>query len=166
MMTDTHLLSPSARAWWRLQQAAAPTPLQGSASDFAERLSLCDMQLAQGRGRSLQGFALGISSRQPQPDFTQQWLLMRFDSFLYLERLIVAPACRRRGVGGELLQQTLQWARERGLARVCCQVHERPSNRVAQAFVEAMGFAAIESVMLPSRDIVGLYQRSSATAMP
>lgn len=166
MMTDKHVLSPSARAWWRLQQAAAPTALQGSASDFTERLTLCDMQLASGQDAGLQGFALGISSRQPQPDFTQQWLLMRFDSFLYLDRLVVAAACRRRGVGRELLQQTLQWARERGLERVCCQVHERPPNRAAQAFVEAMGFAPIESVMLPSRDIVGLYQRSSATAMP
>jgi hypothetical protein len=166
MMTDTHVLSPSARAWWRLQQAAAPTPLQGSASDFAERLRLCDMQLTQGRGAGTQGFALGISSLLPQPDFTQQWFLMRFDSFLYLERLVVAAACQRQGVGRELLLHTLRWAAEKGLERVCCQVHERPANRAAQAFVEAMGFAAIESVMLPSRDIVCLYQRSSATAMP
>jgi len=166
MSSQKGVLAPRARAWWTLQQGAAPLPLQCSASDFAERLTLCDMQLALGQGADLRAFALGISSQQPQPDFTQQWLLMRFDSFVYLERLVVAAACRRHGVGRDLLQQTLQWAQERSLERVCCQVHERPANRVAQAFVEAMGFAPIESVMLPSRDIVSLYQRSSATAIP
>jgi predicted GNAT superfamily acetyltransferase len=158
--------SLQARAWWTLQQAAVPARLQCSANDFAERLTLCDLQLAQVQGARLQGFALGMSSRQPQPDFTQQWFLMRFDSFLYLERLVVAAACQRQGVGRALLLQTQQWAQERGLERMCCQVHDRPANRAAQAFVEAMGFAGLESVMLPSRDIVTLYQRSSATAMP
>ncbi len=160
------VLTARAHAWWTLQQDAAPVPLQCSASDFSERLTLCDLQLSRGRGAGLQGFALGISSLQPQPDFTQQWLLMRFDSFLYLERVVVAAVCQRQGVGRQLLQQTLRWAEEKGLERVCCQVHERPANRAAQAFVEAMGFVAIESVMLPSRDIVSLYQRSRATAMP
>lgn len=166
MSTGEELFPPPARAWWRLQRTSAPAPLQCSANEFADRLTLCDLQLAHGSGAQLQGFALGMSSRLPQPDFTQQWFLMRFDSFLYLERLIVAVASRRRGVGRELLQQTLQWAQEMGLERVCCQVHERPPHREAKAFVEAMGFVAIESVMLPSRDIVSLYQRSSATAMP
>lgn len=166
MTAGVQALAPRARSWWTLQQAAAPASLQCNASEFAERLTLCDMQLALGQGAGLRGFALGISSARPQPHFTQQWFLMRFDSFLYLERLVVAADCQRRGVGRDLLQQTLLWAQENGLERVCCQVHERPANRGAQAFVEAMGFAAIESVMLPSREIVGLYQRSSAMAMP
>jgi predicted GNAT superfamily acetyltransferase len=107
-----------------------------------------------------------MTSRNPLPDFSLLWFVTRFEDFLFLERLVVEPGVRRAGIASALLERVLQDCREAGLSSVCCQVHDRPANREAQAFVLARGFRAIESVMLPSRDIVTMYQRSTATATP
>ena len=80
--------------------------------------------------------------------------------------LEVRCSAYRAGIGSGLLERAVQWSREAGLMSLCCQVHDRPLNRDAHAFVMALGFTALESVMLPSRDIVTMYQRSTATATP
>ena len=156
----------TATAWWRLNQQSGVETLQLSSADFAELLQACNFRVDDAGAQGLRAFALGMPAHLPQPHFSLQWFLMRFESFLFLERLVVAPAWRRTGVASALLERTLQWSRDEGLSTLCCQVHDRPANREAQAFVLDQGFKAIESVMLPSRDIVTMYQRSTATATP
>jgi len=151
---------------WRLNQQAGVAALQLSSADFAQLLQACNLRLDDAGAEGLRAFALGMSSHLPQPHFAQQWFLMRFESFLFLERLVVAPALRRTGIAHAMLERSLQWSRDEGLSAICCQVHDRPANREAQAFVLDQGFNAIESVMLPSRDIVTMYQRSTAIATP
>ena len=156
----------SGKAAWRLNKKASPAPLQLSEADFAERCNSCVLHLQEIRNERLQAFALGMSSRIPLADFSLQWFLTRFEDFLFLERIVVEPSLRRSGIGSALLERAVQWGREAGLSSLYCQVHDRPVNRDAHAFVLARGFTPIESVMLPSRDIVTMYQRSTETATP
>lgn len=158
--------SLSCKSAWRLNQKACPAALQMSEGDFAQRYDACDLRLQEIHRERLQAFALGMTSRNPQADFSLQWFLTRFEDFLFLERIVVEPSLRRSGFGSGLLERAVQWSREAGLTSLGCQVHDRPVNRDAHAFVLARGFTAIESVMLPSRDIVTMYQRSTATATP
>jgi predicted GNAT superfamily acetyltransferase len=156
----------SAETLWRLNQQDCVAALQLPCADFVELLQACHLRLEDTAEGALRAFALGMSSHLPQAHFSLHWFLMRFENFLFLERLVVAPALRRKGLASALLERTLQWSRNEGLTMLCCQVHDRPANREAQAFVLSQGFKAIESVMLPSRDIVTMYQRSTATATP
>lgn len=153
-------------ALWRMNQRASPAALQLSESDFADLIRSCDVVLQEREKSSVLAFALGMSAAQPQANFAQQWFLTRFEDFLFLERMVVAPASRRRGVGRKLLENLVRQCQAAGLRAMCCQIHDRPRNAEAHAFALACGFQPIESVMLPSRDIVTMYQRSIATATP
>lgn len=100
-----------------------------------------------------------------------QWVQTRFDSFLYWDRTVVAEDFRRQGIGRSQFAALMTDAQIAGAQFVLCAVHDRPLNRVGHAFVQALGFTSIESVMLPSRDIVTFYQcpvtqRSTAIATP
>lgn len=158
--------SSSCKEAWRLNQKACAAALQLSAGDFAERHDACVLRLQETRNERLVAFALGMTSRNPLADFSLQWCLTRFEDFLFLERIVVEPSWRRAGIGSSMIERAVQWSREAGLMSLCCQVHDRPPNRDAHAFVMALGFTALESVMLPTRDIVTMYQRSTATATP
>ncbi len=154
------------KAAWRINQKAAPAAMRLSEEAFGERFDASVLRLDERRKNRLVAFGLGMTSRNPLPDFSLLWFATRFDDFLFLERLVVEQGVRRTGIASALLERVLQDCREKGLSSVCCQVHDRPANREAQAFVLARGFRAIESVMLPSRDIVTMYQRATATATP
>ncbi len=58
-----------------------------------------------------------------------------------LQRLVVAEAARRRGVGGALLDALLALARDAGAGRVLLEVRE--DNEGARAFYAAAGFTQI-----------------------
>lgn len=58
-----------------------------------------------------------------------------------LGNLAVAPGWRRRGLGTQLLDWTLQKARERGTERIFLEV--RVGNRTAQQLYERYGFSQV-----------------------
>lgn len=107
-----------------------------------------------------QAFSLALPVGLALDYVPYQWAQARFDNFLYWDRVVVAAACRRQGRGRALFEETLYRARRNGAALLLCAVHDRPPNRVAHDFVQALAFSAIESVMLPSREIVTFYQRA------
>jgi len=146
---------------WRLHEQAAGDALQITRSQFLETLEHSDLVLHDDAG-----FLLGISSRQPVDNFAWHWFMMRLDSFLYIDRMVIAEHQRREGHASALLEKALEWGRKQGVEHLVCQVHERPPNPAAHALCKRLGFEAIESVMLPSRDIVTMYQRSTASATP
>ncbi|MCB1664140.1 MAG: GNAT family N-acetyltransferase [Pseudomonadales bacterium] len=121
--------------------------------------------------QSGQAFSLALPAGRALDYIPYQWVQTRFDNFLYWDRAVVAQAHRRQGVGRSLFATLMADAADAGADLVVCAVHDRPHNRVGHAFVQALGFVAIESVMLPSRDIVTFYQcpvtqRSTAIATP
>ncbi|MDP1931523.1 MAG: GNAT family N-acetyltransferase [Gammaproteobacteria bacterium] len=109
---------------------------------------------------------LGISAGKGGENFGYQWFMARFDSFLYIDRVVVHDECRRLGLAIEFYHEAVHWCRARGIEHIVCQIHDRPPNPVAHALHDKLGFTAIESVMLPSRNIVTMVQRSTAIDTP
>ena len=58
-----------------------------------------------------------------------------------LYSVAVSPACRRRGIGRELVSAVIHEARSRGASRLLLEV--RRSNLPARAMYDSMGFTAI-----------------------
>lgn len=146
---------------WKMHDRDAGEALETPRSQFLETLEQCDLVLARDAA-----FLLGISSHQPVDNFAWHWFMMRLESFLYIDRMVVSAQQRRRGLATALLEEALGWCRKEGIDHVVCQVHERPPNPAAHALCRKLGFQDIESVMLPSRSIVTMYQRSTASATP
>ncbi len=154
------------KAMWHLNENAAIEALQQTKSQFLERLEFCDHHFLVGTASKVSAFALGMSAGLAIEQFSYQWFMTRFDDFVYLDRVIVDVPLRRQGVGAGLLDQCVKSAQAKSQTSLVCQVHDRPSNAEGHSFVQHMGFHAIESVMLPSREIVTMYQRSIAIATP
>lgn len=151
---------------WSLNQRSGSEVLHLSAADFEERVSAADIVLMKVNNARPCGFLTGFVEAKAFENFGYQWFLMRFESFLFVDRLIVDSKSRRSGVATELCNEALQWCREQRVEQMVCQVYDRPPNPAGHALLKTLHFGAIESVMLPSREIVTMYQRSTAIATP
>ena len=154
----------TAQQYWKVNQQSEVLALPEL--DFAELVQGCDFVAARREGELLQGFMLGISTGKGGDNFGYQWFMARFDDFLFIDRVIVNHVDQRCGVATSLYDDAMHWCRHHGIARIVCQIHDRPPNPAARALHHALGFQEIESVMLPSRNIVTMLQRSTAIATP
>jgi uncharacterized protein len=71
------------------------------------------------------------------------WFRQRFDSFLYIDRVIVGAAYRRSGLGRLLYDDLFRRAVRLCFPRIACEVNIRPPNPVSDAFHERLGFAEV-----------------------
>ncbi|MDH3231525.1 MAG: GNAT family N-acetyltransferase, partial [Alphaproteobacteria bacterium] len=56
-----------------------------------------------------------------------RWFCERYPEFLYIDRVIVDPACRGRGVAGALYRHAVDFGRTRAPI-LTCEVNEAPPN--------------------------------------
>jgi uncharacterized protein len=73
------------------------------------------------------------------PNF--QWFRERLPRFVYVDRVVVAPHARGRGLARRLYDELFAAAREAGHAVVACEVNRVPPNPGSDAFHAALGFA-------------------------
>jgi predicted GNAT superfamily acetyltransferase len=71
------------------------------------------------------------------------WLKTARDSFVYVDRVIVAESARGRGIARMLYEDLFAKARAAGHVRVVCEVNVEPPNAASVAFHEALGFVPI-----------------------
>lgn len=154
------------RRCWQLHEKAAGEALTITASSFVDIAHASDIDEICVEGHVVKAFVLAISAGKALDHFAYQWCTTRFDNFVYVDRTVVDVQHRRSGVGGELFARLQNTVGAQGSNLLLCQVHDRPANKVGHGFVQSLGFTSIESVMLPSREIVTMYQRSIAIATP
>jgi len=75
------------------------------------------------------------------PNF--QWFKSRYERFVYIDRVIVAPGQRGRGVARGLYAELFAAAARARHPFVGCEVNFEPPNPVSDAFHEALGFAEV-----------------------
>ena len=69
-----------------------------------------------------------------------RWFSERGDSFVYIDRVVVAEEARGTGIGRALYDAVFERAREHGRAEVDCEVNVRPENPQSLAFHARLGF--------------------------
>jgi len=69
-----------------------------------------------------------------------RWFAERYDDFLYVDRIVVAPQFRGRRLADVLYDDIEAFARARGIARVTCEVNAEPPNPVSLRFHARRGF--------------------------
>ena len=72
-----------------------------------------------------------------------RWFERRYDDFLYVDRIVVAPTHRRLGIASRLYDVAVNHASEQGRCRLLCEVNVEPPNPQSIAFHEANGWTAI-----------------------
>jgi predicted GNAT superfamily acetyltransferase len=85
--------------------------------------------------------ALAPEDDYDSPNFL--WFRERRERFLYVDRLAVDAARRRRGLGRRLYEHAFERARALGAPSVTCEVNLEPRNDESLEFHEVLGFRTV-----------------------
>jgi predicted GNAT superfamily acetyltransferase len=97
------------------------------------------------------------SADYDSPNFL--WFRERLERFVYVDRIVVSPEARGRGLARMLYAHLFERARAAGHERVVCEVNADPPNPASDAFHAALGFAEIGSTLLPNGKTVRYFMR-------
>ncbi|MFD1720395.1 GNAT family N-acetyltransferase [Amnibacterium endophyticum] len=90
------------------------------------------------------GFLIAMDPGVDYASENYRWFMQRGGSFVYVDRIVVTPSAKGRGVGRALYGAAFDRAREHGLDEVTCEVNVRPANPDSLAFHERLGFRRLE----------------------
>ena len=88
-------------------------------------------------------FLLAFAPGAPYDSVNYQWFDRRYADFLYIDRVVVAPAAQRQGLASRLYHALFETARSRGMERVVCEFDVEPPNPTSEAFHRRFGFAEL-----------------------
>lgn len=86
------------------------------------------------------------------PNFA--WYQARHARFLYIDRVVVAPAARGRGLARQLYAAAFAAGAAAGFDLIGCEVNLEPPNPASDAFHASLGFSEVGRARLPSGKLV------------
>lgn len=89
------------------------------------------------------GFVLALREGARYDSDNYRWFTARWPRFVYVDRVVVAAACARRGIGRQLYARVFACARTLGVETVACEYNLQPPNPASQAFHERLGFREV-----------------------
>ena len=113
------------------------------AARFAALFAVSDLkQVAELDGDPV-GFVLAITDGKPFDNCNYRWFAERVEHFIYIDRVIVSPACQGQGVGRQFYAAVFDSARQSGITKVCAEMDLEPPNHGSLQFHRALGFTEI-----------------------
>lgn len=130
---------------------AAEVPRLGPLTDEQLRThaARCEVALvaevapADGQPPVIAGFVLALAPGHDYASPNYRFFEARGTDHLYVDRIAVAPAFRRRGVARALSDAVFDRARRDGRAEVTCEVNLRPANEGSLRFHAEQGFVEV-----------------------
>lgn len=102
---------------------------------WAERFDVIELD------EGFAGFVVTVAPGTAYDSENYRWFAERYDDFVYLDRVVVAPGARRRGVAGGVYDVLESEAAARG--RLVLEVNVEPPNEASLAFHRARGFVEV-----------------------
>jgi predicted GNAT superfamily acetyltransferase len=141
-MTDIRIrtIQPSEHAWaLALNNAEVPHVSGYTAQTFPRLIDLAAWAPVALLDNRPAGFAILFLAGSTYASENYRWVAARYSRFLYLDRIIVDPAHRGKGVGAALYEQAMAFGRSRAPI-LTCEVNEAPPNPESMRFHEKLGF--------------------------
>ena len=91
---------------------------------------------------SIAGFLICLPPEAPYSSPNFRWLNQRYEDFLYIDRIAVASAFRRRGVASALYRDAVEQADSR-FGMLACEVNLQPRNHESLDFHDRLGFRPV-----------------------
>ena len=117
------------------------------AERFSALFAVSDLkQVAELDGEPV-GFVLAITGGKPFENQNYRWFTRWFTEraghFIYIDRVIVSPACQGQGVGRAFYAAVFDAARQSRIAHVCAEMDLEPPNHGSLHFHRKLGFTEI-----------------------
>lgn len=111
--------------------------------DAAKLARLCAQAYAARAAGERGGYLIAFdqSAAYESPNFV--WYRARRHRFVYVDRIVVDPSVRGRGLARALYEQLFDQARRDGHDLVCCEVNLDPPNPQSDAFHARLGFEEV-----------------------
>ena len=137
----------------------------------ADRLrALVDAAFLAARIGAVDAFLLAFDQDAAYGGANFLWFRARYDRFVYVDRVVVAPHARGRGLARRLYAELIASARSARQPRIVCEVNAVPPNPASDAFHRSLGFTAVGAGPVPGGDKIVRYlsfeTRADAEAQP
>ena len=93
--------------------------------------------------RQIAGFLIAFEPQAEYDSLNFLWFKSHYDAFVYIDRIVVAPEARRKGIAVRLYQDLEQFAAERTIPIMACEYNLRPKNEVSRHFHQRYGFKEV-----------------------
>ena len=90
------------------------------------------------------GFLLAMEQGADYQSLNYQWFSRRYDSFLYVDRIVVASDCAGAGLGTALYKNLIESLGHRAPV-LTCEVNLKPANTPSLKFHQKLGFEQIDT---------------------
>lgn len=106
------------------------------------------------RSEGADGFLIAMdqAAAHTSPNFS--WFKSRYPRFIYIDRIIVAPAARGRGLAAGLYEELFAAAASAGHDLVGCEVNMVPPNPGSDAFHSKLGFEEVGQASIGEGKVV------------
>jgi len=98
---------------------------------------------ARGIDSGATAFLIALDQNAPYRNPNFSWFKQSRESFVYIDRIIVAASARGQGIARILYDDLFVVAQQAGQDRVVCEVNMEPPNPASEAFHLAMGFKEV-----------------------
>ena len=86
------------------------------------------------------GFLLALREGADYRSVNYLWFARHYPKFLYIDRVVIAPAQQGKKLGQLLYEDLFNFAREQQIATVTCEFDIDPPNEASQKFHSRFGF--------------------------
>jgi predicted GNAT superfamily acetyltransferase len=90
--------------------------------------------------RRVVAFLLAMREDAPYTNDNFAWFAARYTRFVYVDRIVVDPACAGMNIGTRLYDDLFDYARKREVETITCEYNVEPPNRASQRFHDRFGF--------------------------
>jgi predicted GNAT superfamily acetyltransferase len=104
---------------------------------------LIDQSFHARRVGTLDGFLIAFDQGADYDSPNFLWFRARYPRFVYVDRVVIAPAARGRGLARRLYEDLFRRSADAGHTQIACEVNSKPPNPISDEFHGAMGFAAV-----------------------
>ena len=107
-----------------------------------------------------EGFLIAFDQNADYDSVNFRWFQARYDQFVYVDRVIVAPLARGKGLARSFYADLFDHARSANHVRVVAEINLDPPNPGSVAFHAGLGFVEVGRATFPGKGKTVSYQEA------
>ena len=126
----------------KINQEALPAVSSVTLKDMEHFLSIVDYFRTLQLDDIIVGFLIALTPGKDYHSPNYKWFEKKFDSFMYVDRIVIDPAYQSNGLGWAFYNNLREFTESRS-PHITCEVNLRPPNEGSIIFHEKYGFRQI-----------------------